>query len=167
MKYLPLPPPGLQLLFVPSLSRKAMPITRFKGTTGGAISPQRREVTITTPVLQTGENIQLFFLGSPSFYCYEVWADKPARIRIYANQQKQAADVTRPVPLDLESALNFNANGILLDVVLSTELSISLSPAVIVPLTIGNQAPVSITNMSSNAASVQTKLIILEIEKNA
>jgi hypothetical protein len=73
--------------------------------------------------------------------------------------------VTRPVPLDLESALNQAANGILLDVVLSTELSISLSPAVIIPLTIGNQAPVTITNMSSNAASVQTKLIILEIRK--
>jgi hypothetical protein len=143
-----------------------MPITRFK-TTGGPIStPQRREVTITTPVLQTGENIHLSFLGAPSFFCYEVWSDKPARIRIYANQQKQAADLNRPVPRDLESALNFNANGILLDVVLTTELSISLSPAVIVPLT-GNQAPVTITNMSSNAASVQTKLIILEIEKNA
>ena len=145
-----------------------MPITRFKGITGGTIwTPQRREVTITTPDLQTGENIQLFFLGSPSFYCYEILSDKPARIRIYANQQKQAADLNRPVPLDLESALNQAANGILLDVVLSTELSISLSPAVIIPLTIGNQAPVTITNMSSNAASVQTKLIILEIEKNA
>ena len=145
-----------------------MPITRFKGITGGTIwTPQRREVTITTPVLQTGENIQLFFLGSPSFYCYEVSADKPARIRIYANQQKQAADLNRPVPLDLESALNQAANGILLDVVLSTELSISLSPAVMLPLTIGNQAPVTITNMSSNAASVQMRLIILEIEKNA
>lgn len=144
-----------------------MPITRFKGITGGGIlTPQRREVTITTPVLQPGENIQLFFLGSPSFYCYEISADKPARIRIYANQQKQAADLNRPVPSDLESALNFNANGLLLDVVLTTELSISLSP-VIVPLTIGNQAPVSITNMSSDATSVQTKLIILEIEKNA
>lgn len=145
-----------------------MPITRFKGITGGAIStPQRREVTITTPVLQPGENIQLFFLGSPSFYCYEISADKPARIRIYANQQKQAADLNRPVPSDLESALNFNANGLLLDVLLLTELSISLSPAVVIPLTIGNQAPVTITNMSGNAATVQTKLIILEIEKNA
>ena len=145
-----------------------MPITRFKGITGGTIwTPQRREVTITTPDLQTGENIQLFFLGSPSFYCYEILSDKPARIRIYANQQKQAADLNRPVPLDLESALNQAANGILLDVVLSTELSISLSPAVVIPLKIGNQAPVTITNMSSNAASVQTKLIILEIEKNA
>jgi hypothetical protein len=135
---------------------------------GGAIStPQRREVTITTPVLQTGENMQLFFLGSPSFCCYEVWSDKPARIRIYANQQKQAADLNRPVPADLESALNQAASGLLLDVVLTTELSISLSPAVIVPLTIGSQAPVTITNMSGNAASVQTKLIILEIEKNA
>ena len=145
-----------------------MPITRFKGSTGGTIwTPQRREVTITTPVLQTGENIQLFFLGSPSFYCYEILSDKPARIRIYANQQKQAADLNRPVPLDLESALNQAANGILLDVVLSTELSISLSPAVIIPLTIGNQAPVTITNMSDAASPVQTKLIILEIEKNA
>jgi hypothetical protein len=143
-----------------------MPITRFK-MTGGAIStPQRREVTITTPVLQTGENIQLSFLGAPSFFCYEVWSDKPARIRIYANVQKQAADLNRPVPADLESALNQAASGLLLDVVL-TELSISLSPAVIVPLTIGNQAPVTITNMSSGAATVQTKLIILEIEKNA
>jgi hypothetical protein len=71
------------------------------------------------------------------------------------------------VPADLESALNQAANGLLLDVVLTTELSISLSPAVIVPLTIGNQAPVTITNMSSGAATVQTKLIILEIEKNA
>ena len=145
-----------------------MPITRFKGITGGTIwTPQRREVTITTPDLQTGENIQLFFLGSPSFYCYEILSDKPARIRIYANQQKQAADLNRPVPLDLESALNQAANGILLDVVLSTELSISLSPAVMLPLTIGNQAPVTITNMSSNAASVEMRLIILEIEKNA
>jgi hypothetical protein len=145
-----------------------MPITRFKGSTGGTIwTPQRREVTITTPDLQTGENIQLFFLGSPSFYCYEILSDKPARIRIYANQQKQAADLNRPVPLDLESALNQAANGILLDVVLSTELSISLSPAVVIPLTIGNQAPVTITNMSSNAASVEMRLIILEIEKNA
>jgi hypothetical protein len=72
------------------------------------------------------------------------------------------------VPADLESALNQAANGLLLDVVLTTELSISLSPAVIVPLTaLSSQAPVTITNMSSGAAAVQTKLIILEIEKNA
>jgi hypothetical protein len=144
-----------------------MPITRFKGTGGAILTPQRRVVTITTPVLPPGENIQLFFLGAPSFLCYEVSSDEPARIRIYANQQKQAADLNRPVPADLESALNQAANGLLLDVVLTTELSISLSPAVIVPLTIGNQAPVTITNMSSGAATVQTKLIILEIEKNA
>jgi hypothetical protein len=110
--------------------------------------------------------MQLFFLGAPSFLCYEISSDKAARIRIYANQQKQAADLNRPVPADLESALNQATSGLLLDVVLS-ELSISLSPAVIVPLTIGNQAPVTITNMSSTATTVQTKLIILEIEKNA
>jgi formylmethanofuran dehydrogenase subunit A len=125
-------------------------------------------VVITSNSLSNAAHQQITFTASSGFICYQVATDKPARIRMYNNTTKQATDLGRNVPSTLQDALNFNASdaGLLMEIVTTNSLlTIPLSPIVnIATIPSSNNIPITITNLSGSAGTVQVTLTIMEIE---
>lgn len=128
----------------------------------------RKEVIVTTASLADNAHQQTSFTSTPGLICYQIATDKAARIRIYNNTTKQAADISRAVPTTLQEALDFNANsaGLLLDVVTTNSLlTVPLSPIInIATIPSSTSIPITITNLSGSTGTVQVTLTIMEIE---
>ena len=89
--------------------------------------------------------------------------DRPARIRIYATAAQQTADAARPVGTDPTGN-----HGLLLEyVTTSGMLEAVLSPMVdgaSMEVTPSNNIPVTVTNLSGSAATVQVDLTYMRTE---
>lgn len=126
-----------------------------KGATGALVP--RDVATLTTGSLANGAEVQTTVEMSYGYRLYRIETDKPARVRLYGNAAKQAADASRPVGTDPTGD-----HGLLFEFVTTVSvLSSYLSPLVDganfeSPPTV--DTPITVTNLSGSSGTVTVDL---------
>lgn len=130
---------------------------------GDPLVPSRSFASVATASIAAGTQELTSISMSRGYRVIALKTDRPARVRIYATAAQQAADAARPVGTDPTGN-----HGLLLEyVTTSGMLEAVLSPMVdgaSMEVTPSNNIPVTVTNLSGSAATVQVDLTYMRTE---
>jgi hypothetical protein len=131
---------------------------------GGGGSYTRTTVTITSSSLAQYASQQTTFSGFAGYEILGIQTDRAARVRLYTDTTKQAADVSRPYTTSVGTTTD---HGLQFEFITSSSiLTWNLNPPVdcFLPAGSGTTVPITITNMDPTTHTVQVILTLVRTE---
>lgn len=127
---------------------------------GGYTAPTRRTVTLTTSSLASTARQQTTVTIDASYRVLGVSTDRPARVRLYSDATKQAADAGRAIGTDPTGD-----HGVQFDYVTTASvLSWVGAPPVDCVVASGTSVPITVDNKDSVTGTVTVTLTVIRTE---